>query len=481
MRQPAGLLPAPPSPARSAAVAAGLYAAVGTLWIVASDWVLFQLSPGPEAFATLQTWKGTLFVLVTAGFLFVLLRFQFARRARAAGELKAANQRLASHVENTPLALIEFDQEFRVSRWSKRAEDVFGWSAAEVLGKRWSDWGFVPPEDLPEVERIINESLEAGESGSFSVNRNLRRDGQVIWCEWYNSWLRGGDGNPTSMMSLAHDVTDELEATREVRRLNLELEARVHRRTEELAQANADLRALSYSISHDLRAPVRAILGFGEIIRRRHGEALPEEGRRYVGNILTAGEQMDRLIDGLLEYGKLDSEKVSREVVDLGRVIDEVVEELRAADELASTGVEVVGAIPLVTADPQGLRRVVQNLLGNAWKYRAPDRDWRVRISGEADGSRVLLRVSDNGPGIAEEHRERVFELFERLHSQEEVAGAGLGLAVVRRLMELMGGTVSIGDHDPSDSAVVEGVTFVLTFRPAETNHEHLGTAEMRR
>ncbi|TVP56287.1 MAG: PAS domain S-box protein [Gemmatimonadales bacterium] len=481
MPQQAGLLPAPPSPGRSAAVAAGLYAAVGILWIVASDWVLFQLSPGPEAFATLQTWKGTLFVLVTAGFLFILLRFQFARRARATGELKAANERLTSHVENTPLALIEFDQEFRVSRWSKRAEDIFGWSEADVLGKRWSDWGFVPPEDLPEVERIINESLEAGESGSFSVNRNLRRDGQIIWCEWYNSWLRGADGKPTSMMSLAHDVTDELEATREVRRLNRDLEARVHRRTEELAQANADLRALSYSISHDLRAPVRAILGFGEIIRRRHAEDLPEEGRRYIGNILTAGEQMDRLIDGLLEYGKLDSEKVSREIVDPRLVIDEVVEELRVARELDPEGVEVVGAIPLVTADLQGVRRVVQNLLGNAWKYRAPDRDWRVRISGAVEGARVVLRVSDNGPGIAEGHRERVFELFERLHSQEDVAGAGLGLAVVKRLMELMGGTVAIGDDDPKESATLEGATFVLTFRTAESEHEPLEMVEVER
>ena len=458
-------LPLPPSPRKSAAWAAGLYALVGITWIVFSDQVLLVLAPGPEAFATLQTWKGTLFVLVTAGVLFVVLRAQFARRARVATQLKEASDRLNSHVENTPLALIEWDDELRVSRWSPRAEEIFGWSRREVMGKRWTDWSFVVPGDLPQVDEIVSESLEAGESGSFSVNRNYRKDGEIIWCEWYNSWLRDDEGNPESMMSLVHDVTRQRESDREIRRLNRTLEARVHRRTEELAQANADLKALSYSISHDLRAPVRAILGFGEILQRRYSEPLPEEGERYLGNILAAGHQMDRLIDGLLEYGKLEASGMRTEPLEPAPFISSVVEELEAALRLPPDGVEIEGPLPSILADPQGFRRIMQNLLGNAWKYRSPDRVWRVRVSGEEGGDRTVLRVEDNGPGIPERYRERVFELFERLHSQEEKSGAGLGLAVVKRSMELMGGGVQVTGSKPEAEGGLGGAAFVLHFR----------------
>lgn len=471
---PGGTRP-PPSPRRSALIGALIYATTGVLWIVSSDWFLERIAPGADAMATLQTWKGSLFVAATAGILYLVLRTQFARRARESERLRVASERLRSHVENTPLAVIEWNADFRVERWSPRAEELFGWTEAELLGQRWADWGFIVPEDLGTVEELISRSLREGAEGSVSVNRNFRKDGSVVWCEWYNSWIRDADGHVVSMMSLAHDITAEREAAREVRRLNRDLEARVHRRTSELAQANADLKGLTYSISHDLRAPVRAVVGFGEIIQRRHRHALPDEGRRYLDNILDAGRQMDNLIDGLLEFGRIDSGGLELVFLDPVRVIAGVLEDLQVALEGPSATVHIDPDLPRVRADKTALRRILQNLFENAYKYGPTDGTLALHVTGsrnEMDAPQLV--IADNGPGIPPEHRERVFGLFERLHAREEVEGSGLGLAVVRRSMELMGGSVRVEDWNRpggGGSSVGGGAAFVLTFPGEEVTN----------
>lgn len=137
----------PPSPERSALTAALMYAAAGVLWIVSSDWLLERFVPSGDALTTLQTWKGSLFVAVTAAILYVVLHAQFRRRAREAERLRVASERLRSHVENTPLAVIEWNHDFRLVRWSPRAEELFGWTEAELRGRHWDEWNFVIPAD----------------------------------------------------------------------------------------------------------------------------------------------------------------------------------------------------------------------------------------------------------------------------------------------------------------------------------------------
>lgn len=450
-----------PSPAQSAGLVALVYASVGIVWILLSDWLLAILIPAAEYYALVQSWKGSAFVLVTAVLLFFLLRHQYTRRTRRTEELREVNQRLNLHVENTPLALVEWDKGLRVTRWSPQAEEIFGWSAAEVMGRDWrhdDDWQFVVGEDRSQVGQIVDRSRAENTTGSFSLNRNYRKDGSIIWCEWYNSWVFDGEGEVVSMMSLVHDVTAEREAVEEVRRLNRDLEGRVHRRTAELAQANADMTALNYSISHDLRAPVRAVLGFGQIMERRHAHAFPEEARTHLGHILRAGEQMDALIDGLLEYGRLEATRGPRPSTDARSVALEVAREVEAALPEAKGAIEVSGSLPALPMDRTDLRRVLHNLVGNAVKYREPGRPMVIRVSGGTDSGVARLRVEDNGPGIPEEHRDRLFRLFERMHRADEVPGAGVGLAVVRRSMELVGGHVVIGDSH------LGGAAFELTF-----------------
>ncbi|TVP76681.1 MAG: PAS domain-containing sensor histidine kinase [Gemmatimonadales bacterium] len=458
---PPAQVPPLPSASRSAALVALAYVTVGILWILLSDWALAVLIPSQELYALVQTWKGSAFVLVTGLLLFFLLRHQYARRSRRTEELREANHRLNLHVENTPLALVEWDRDLRVVRWSPRAEEIFGWREDEVRGLDWRTdpgWRFVVEEDLPAVDRTVEQSLEENASGSYSLNRNHRKDGSIIWCEWYNSWVFDSEGEVASMMSLVHDVTAEREATDEVRRLNQELEARVHRRTEQLAQANADMKALNYSISHDLRAPVRAVLGFGQILERRYSRDFPPEAREYLGHILQAGGHMDLLIDGLLEFGRLESPEGGAAATEAGPVALEVVREVEAAAPEAKGTIQVSEPLPTLPMDRTSLRRVLHNLLGNAVKYRDPSRPLQVRVSGRSNGNGTRLQVEDNGPGIPEEHRDRLFRLFERMHRQEDIPGAGVGLAVVRKSVELAGGTVSI---QPSE---LGGAAFELAF-----------------
>ncbi|TVP47548.1 MAG: PAS domain S-box protein [Gemmatimonadales bacterium] len=447
-----------PSPAASAAVAAGSFFVVAILWIVLSDRLLLLLAPTPEAFAALQTWKGSLFVLVITLLLFVVLRSQFTRRMRQAASLAASGERLRMQIENSPLALVEFDAELRISGWSPRAEELFGWTAEEVTGGRWHDFGLVHADDCDLVHEAVEKARAENQAGWILANRNLRKDGATLHCEWYNSWIRDEEGKVTEMISLVQDVSWQEEVLAQLRKLNRELEARVHRRTEQLAQANADLKAFTWSISHDLRAPVRAVTGFGEILERRYGSDLPEEAQRYLGHMLEASNQMDRLIDGLLEFGRLEDASLRIEQVDVREIARGL--EARFAPELSDRGgtIHISPDLPSACADATLLERILQNLMHNALKFRHPERVPRIRVTGSREGRSSIIRVEDNGLGIPPPERERIFGLFERLSSSSGVEGSGLGLSIVRRSMERIGGTVSI--EDPGDGS--PGCAFVL-------------------
>lgn len=457
--------PSLPSPVRSAATAALIYLLVGVLWIVFSDHFLSLFAPSPEVFARLQTWKGVGFVVITGGIVFLILLVQFRRRANAARQVRESAQRVEVLVENTPLAVVEWDSEFRVSRWSHVAEDVLGWSGDEVMGKRWGEWPFVHADDQAEVDRIVEDTRRKGAKGFFVLNRNLRPDGSVIWCEWYNSWILDTDERILAMMSLAHDVTAERSALDEIKKLNRELERRVRHRTSELAQANVELKALSYSVSHDLRAPIRAIQGFGGILERRFQDDLPALGREYLGHMLEAGRQADLLIDGLLDYGRVGSHPVDPSRMDPLPVVRSVWARLEGSGEVDGARLEVADPLPSILASDELLIRVFQNLFSNSLKYGQSEDPMRIQVEGEEDDEGwAHLRVSDNGPGIPQADRERAFDLFQRLHQPTEVAGAGVGLAVVRRAMERMGGMVRLEARDPTSTSA-PGLCAILTFR----------------
>jgi PAS domain S-box-containing protein len=247
--------------------------------------------------------------------------------------------------------------------------------------------------------------------------------------------------------TFAYQVGAALENARlyaEVRNHAAELEGRVARRTAQFESANRDLQDFSYSVSHDLRAPLRAISGFSEIVTRRHAAGLDEEGRRYVGNIVAASARMTHLVDDLLDYARLGARAVRRHPVALQGVLTEVLDDLR--DRVSETGavLSIPEELPIVSGDATLLRQVLLNLLDNALTYRRPDEAPVVTLDCREEAGRVLLRVADHGIGIPEEHQAIIFKMFQRLHSEDEYPGTGIGLAIVKKAMDLMGGQVGV-------------------------------------
>jgi len=264
---------------------------------------------------------------------------------------------------------------------------------------------------------------------------------------------------PHTIRAAVHErrlVDQKRRAEAEIRRLNAALEQRVVERTGQLQAANEQLQAFAYSVSHDLRAPLRAIRGFGEIIARRHRQDLNQEAREYIDNIVEAGRQMDHLINDLLAYSRLGHRAVAHHPVRLGSLLAQVNTNL--AGRIADTGARVTipDDLPEIMGDRTLLNGVFANLLDNALTYHRSGVPLRVEVTCQTEAEEVILRVTDNGIGIPPESQEKIFDLFQRLHDEDEFPGTGIGLAVVKKSVELLGGRVWV------ESKVGSGSTFAV-------------------
>ncbi|MEA4910308.1 MAG: PAS domain S-box protein, partial [Anaerolineaceae bacterium] len=206
-------------------------------------------------------------------------------RKRSEEALRLAHQRLRYHVENTPLALVEWDSNFNIAHWSRRAEALLGWSEAEVLGHSNAELGLTHPDDEVGVTEMTRQMACGELFQKINANRNIAKDGSVVYMEWYNSALLDSTGKLQSILCLAHDVTDRVQAEESIRQLNNQLEQRVVERTRQLELANKELEAFSYSVSHDLRAPLRHIDGYSQALLEDCSEQMDSLGRGYIQRI----------------------------------------------------------------------------------------------------------------------------------------------------------------------------------------------------
>lgn len=308
-------------------------------------------------------------------------------------------------------------------------------------------WYFVP--DLADRPGATPEQAAAWAGIRGVIALPLRADGAVV------GWLAVLSSDPDIMTDengqLLRQLADGVELAisqqrlrEEIARRAAELEERVSERTEQLVRVNQELDAFAHSVAHDLRAPLRSMQGFATALLEDFGDALPPTGRDYAARVATAATRMDELIQDILAYAR-----VSREDLRLGRVLlEQVVDRVLAnhEDVIAATGAEVTveRPIPAVRGHRGILERIVSNLVGNALKFVEPGRAPRVRIRAEPRDRFVRLWVEDRGIGIAPQHRERVFGMLERLHGSETYAGTGVGLAIVRRGAERMGGAAGV-------------------------------------
>jgi signal transduction histidine kinase len=240
---------------------------------------------------------------------------------------------------------------------------------------------------------------------------------------------------------------------RSLRRQNAVLEAQIRAQRDELAAANADLESFSSSVSHDLRAPLQAISGFSETLADKYGLVLDERGRHYLERIRVGSTHMDQLIDGLLRLARLPREPLTLTMVDCSGLVAGVLRNLRAAGELCDDRVRV-DALPEVRADELLLRQVFANLISNACKYTTGTAKPSVHVGCEDRGQELVFFVKDNGAGFDMAHTQKLYEPFHRLHSAEEFAGLGIGLSIVRRIVQRHDGRIW------AEAAVGEGACF---------------------
>jgi PAS domain S-box-containing protein len=322
------------------------------------------------------------------------------------------------------------------------------------------------PEGSEHLKSLMRERVaEARARGDSEVTfyseevEQPCKDGTAVWTEVVHAYYLNTKDDRVEIRAVTRDITERRRAQEEIRTLNEELEKRVRERTAKLEEANRGLESFSYSISHDLRAPLRAINGFASMLERHQGDVLDEKSRHYLDGIEAASERMGILIEELLDYSRLGRESVRTEPVPL----EPLVAGLRSTfgERIAAAGaiLEVVEPLAVPAGDPTLIERILANLLENALVYRRPDVAPRVTLSSTRDGDTVTITVADNGIGIAPEYRERVFEVFARLHADEKYPGTGIGLSVVRKAARLMGSDVTV------ESVEGEGSTFSLTLR----------------
>jgi light-regulated signal transduction histidine kinase (bacteriophytochrome) len=254
------------------------------------------------------------------------------------------------------------------------------------------------------------------------------------------------------------------EAEAALRQLNAELERRVAERTAELQAANKELEAFAYSVSHDLRAPLRSLDGFSQILVQRYGDALDEAGQRYLAHVRGAAQDMGQLIDALLRLARTTRAQMHREQLDLRELGQAVVAELVRADPERAITITIGDGL-IVDGDRQLLRVVLENLLGNAWKFTRQRDDSHIEIGRTEDSGRAVYFVHDNGAGFDMQYADKLFGAFQRLHSAAEFEGLGIGLATVQRIIHRHGGQVW------AEGKEGEGATFYFTLGSSLEEH----------
>jgi PAS domain S-box-containing protein len=360
--------------------------------------------------------------------------------------------------ERNPLPMWVFDREtLRFLEVNEAAVRQYGFSREEFLAMTIRD--IRPPEDMARLEADIGRGASGYDPPAEW--RHRRKDGEIVFVE-----IAAHDvehrGRPARLV-LAKDVTQRKQAeaeqarlTEELARHSANLEVKVAERTRELAEINAELEAFVYSVSHDLRAPLRAMHGFSQALIEDFGDELGDEGRRYARIIVDAARRMDVLIQDLLDYSRISKEEMILEPVSLDEVVEAARDQLAA--DLTDKGAEVRVQAPLgtVVAHPRTLVQVVANLVSNAVKFVPPDRPARVSIDAWTREGEVGLRVRDNGIGIEPQYQERIFRVFERLHAPQQFSGSGIGLSIVKKGVERMGGRIEL------ESTPGEGSTFTV-------------------
>lgn len=382
---------------------------------------------------------------------------------RQAEARRASEERLRLAVTGGNVGIWEWDIASDRFELSDQLRAMFAWTLQADPIRLHDIISSVHREDRPLVAQALERSVNLGVD--FDVEYRVVGPGGVVrWIATKGAGEYHERNTPVRMMGVALDITARKETEIQLRQSEERLEGTVALRTAQLRSRNEELKAFAYTVSHDLKAPLRGIAGYARELDRRHAAALDTRGRHCLDQILTATRNLDRLIEDLLLYSRLDAETPSRVAVDLASLIQGMIEDRRPIIVEQGSEVTVDLAVTQAVAWARGLNQVISNLFDNALKYSRGASPPRVRIATEPVPGGVRFIISDNGIGFDPKYRERIFGLFNRLVRPEDFEGTGAGLAIARKLVDKMDGTIR------AESAPGEGATFVVEL-PADETH----------
>ena len=379
---------------------------------------------------------------------------------RAEQALKDSEQRYRTLFESNPHPMWVYDLEtLRFLTVNDAAIAHYGYSQDEFLAMTIKD--IRPAEDVQSLLQAVggNEGLRTPEPWKHRL-----RDGRLIYVEISSHTL--DYAGRRARMVLAHDITERLLAQQALEHVNETLERRVGERTRELAMSNRELESFSYSVSHDLRAPLQVIDGFGRALLSRYAQALDGQARHYLQRIRDNTHQMGELIDDLLSLARVTRTEIHAEPVNLAGKATQIVERLRQRWPEREVAVEIDDDISC-SGDARLLAVVLENLIENAWKFTARTPAARIRIGRKAgDGGENVIYVADNGAGFDMAYAAKLFNAFQRLHAASEFDGTGIGLATVHRIITRHGGRVW------AESSLGQGATFQFTLKASKNEEQ---------
>jgi len=394
-----------------------------------------------------------------------------SRVEQRTGELQHINQALRDSEERykTVLAalmegVVLIDSKGRILAANPSAERILGFSKDQIMSRNYTDpeWGAVHEDGSSSVEEFFTgRSLRTGEAYVNAVTGLRRSDGRLIWLMGNTQPLfRPNEEAPYAVVASFFDITDRKEMEAQIQKLNAELEQKVQHRTAELSAANKELESFSYSVSHDLRAPLRAIEGFAGILMEDHVKKLDEEARRLLAVIRQNARHMSQLIDDLLNFARIGRQNLTRQTVDVLELVNSVVEELHEYDSRKKPEIVIKSPLPAVPGDHALLRQVFLNLLSNAFKFTRHHEKPRIEIGSQKQGLETIYYIRDNGVGFDMQYTDKLFGVFQRLHSVKEFEGTGVGLAIVQRIIHRHGGRIW------AESKLESGASFYFTLPP---------------
>jgi PAS domain S-box-containing protein len=334
------------------------------------------------------------------------------------------------------------------------SDALLGLQPGEFDGTEKALFEFIHPDDHELVRTAFAKAIES--KADYEVEfRFLPRNRPMGWMLGRGRTYYDAEGKPIRLVGIVIDITLRKAAEQEAECLTADLERRVRMRTEQLEATNRELEAFAYSVSHDLRAPLRSICGFSEVLLDRYADRLDELGREYLQRTRASGHQMERLIDDLLKLSRLGQSELHPQKVDLSAIVQSLAEELRHAEPEREVEFVIAPRIQ-VEGDERLLRIALDNLLRNAWKFTGKQPRARIEF-GQVSEPEAAFFVGDNGVGFDPAYAEKLFGVFQRLHSASEFPGTGVGLATVKRIVARHGGRVW------AKGAEGRGATFYFT------------------